>query len=183
MKKFLLLLPLLALLTGCAGLLGETGAKIQYPENKEIVKIASKKINYKIYFYKTGWTRWNVVASSPESEIDDSFKLFAAIFINKTRSLLMAMGYTLNEANAAERDAYFIEMRVAFKKAITPIGSPIGGTRWFVYANNINFCEIYEWDMEGMAEQIVRASGKRQQEDIAAHIAQKAATSFLNCFK
>ncbi|MCL4456432.1 MAG: hypothetical protein M1147_08265 [Nitrospirae bacterium] len=178
MKRFLSLIMVLALLTGCATVFQE-GARPVTSIKQTTVEGALKdgKIYYKPSYHKSGMLRWQYVLNEIVTPSEKMLE-FEKIFIKETRRLFKEKGYELILVDKpSEKLPVYIEMRFGFLHG-SALTSSVGATRWFVYINGQHVLEIYNWRIN----QFIGALGGVS-ETATAEVAEITIEDFFEYFK
>ncbi|MEK7549246.1 MAG: hypothetical protein AAB496_02030 [Patescibacteria group bacterium] len=175
--KMVLAVLILGVLTGCAGMMFETGVKRE-GQISNLPVIDSKIIYYKPVLYKSGFQRWSFVGNKPEPEPSQALIEFKNAFLANTASIFKENGYEFVEIqnNPSENPPIYIEVRLAFRRGIPVLVASTGGTRWFVHFNGEYVFEIYEW-------QLVSVVGIGGEKSAGQDLSKKSVEDFLKQIK
>ncbi len=178
MKKFLLLIPVLALLTGCATVFQEGARPVTRIKQTEVGEaMKDGKIYYKPSYHGSGMLRWQYVLDETVMPSEKMLE-FEKIFIKEARRLFKEKGYELVLAEKPpEKLPVYIEMRFGFRHG-SALTSSVGATRWFVYISGQHVLEIYNWRIN----QFIGALGGVS-ETATAEVAEITIEDFFEYFK
>lgn len=184
----------LLLLSGCAGMLGETGLRNATEADLKPLH-ANKTIYYKVVLHDFNmWGKpmdlsrpiynWSHIGDrmnyigEPQGNPDKYSLQFRDGYVKAVKEMLVEKGYSLVEAEKNPGNGVHIVMRIASQKGVMVLRRTIMATEWtIVYPAGNKPMVIYQW---GLAESFLPWIYLDPPEEEAAVLAKKVVETFLS---
>ena len=198
MRNFLAVVSAAALLllSGCAGMLGETGLRNATEADLKPLH-ANKTIYYKVVLHDFNmWGKpmdlsrpiynWSHIGDhmnyigEPMKSPDKYALQFRDGYIKAVKEMLAEKGYSLVEADGANQSGIYVEMRIAPWRGIRLLRRTIMATEWDItYPATAKPLVIYQWDTGRFLSTLTQLSLDPPEEEAAA-LAKKVVETFLS---
>jgi len=176
----------LLLLSGCAGMLGETGLRNATEADLKPLHV-NKTIYYKVVIHDFNmwgkpmdWGHLLYYIGKPQEKPDEYSLQFRDGYIRTVKSILAENGYSLVEADKRPNpDSVYIEMLIAPWRGIPLTRRTLMATEWdIIYPSRDKPVVIYQWDSGKFFSVITQLSLDPPEEEAAA-LAKKVVETFL----